>query len=746
MTQTIQLEIRGMSCASCVRAVESSLLASPGVASAVVNLAAHSARVQFDPAATDGVKLIAVINSSGYEASLPPSGVAHEHHENAARIEARELAFLRRRLVLSAILALPVAIVGMSHVLPAGIAHTLMFHGHAWMQMLLSGLVVFWGGARIHRHTLAALKHCRADMNTLISTGTLAAYVYSVTATVIPGFFSTAGQPADLYYEVAALVTVLILMGRYLEEGAKGRASSAIRRLVGLQAKSARLIREGRETEVPIDQLLRGDIVAVRPGEKFPVDGEIITGSAAIDESMLTGEPLPLDKQSGDSVYAATINTNGALTVRVSKSAAETVLQDIIRAVQEAQGSKAPVQRLADTISSYFVPVVIAIAAVTFLAWFMASSPETRLPSALIHAVAVLVVACPCALGLATPTAVMVAAGRSAEHGVLFRNAAALEAAARITTVAFDKTGTLTLGKPTLNSLAPLPSFDEATLLTLAASAETGSEHPAGKAIVAGATSRGLSVPQASFESMAGLGVSALVSGQRVLAGRVDWLSARGVDTAALLPLADGLSARGMSVVAIAVDGWSAGVIGISDQIKPGCGEALSQLAALGVGAVMLTGDNEQAARKIAVTVGLTEVHASLKPKEKAEVIKRLQASGKRVMMVGDGINDAPALAQADLGIAMGAGTDIAIETAQATLVRSDLRALVAALRLARASKRVMFQNLFFAFAYNVVLIPLAAGAFEPALGWRLSPIWASLAMALSSVTVVSNSLRLRRA
>lgn len=748
MAQTQTIAIHGMSCASCVRAIEGTLLSHPGVTGAAVNLATHSAQVTYDESRTKVGAIVDLINRTGYHAELPSGRPgSHEHHDHAAMLEANALARLRLRLIASAALALPVAVIGMSHLLPAGLHRMLMFNGHQWLELALSSVVVFWGGAAIHAATWAALRHGRADMNTLISTGTLAAYLYSLAAVSAPGFFASAGKAPDLYFEVAALVVVLILIGRFMEERAKGQAGRAISRLMSLQARTARRLQDGIESEVSIDTLAVGDIVLVRPGEKLPLDGVILDGSAAIDESMLTGEPLPVEKGPGDTVIGATVNTNGALKVRVAKAAGETVLQGIIRAVAEAQGSKAPVQRLADEVSAWFVPTVILIALATFAAWFALGPAEARVQLGLIHAVAVLLVACPCALGLATPAAVMVAAGRAAEHGLLFRNAAAIEIAARVDTVAFDKTGTLTEGRPRLLSTITAAGIEAGAALRLAASAEQHSEHPLARALVAAAAQSGLSLSEPSgFENLAGSGIRAELGGQRLQIGKAEWLKEEGIDVDELLAGQAAAVAPGSSFVALALDGQPAALFLLSDTLKPGAGQSLQALGALGLRVLMLTGDNAASAGAIAKQAGLHDFRAGLSPADKAAAIAELRAEGRKVAMAGDGINDAPALATADLGIAMGSGTDVALEAAQAALIRNDLQAVAAGLRLARATMAVIRQNLFFAFIYNVILIPLAAGALVSSLGISLSPVWASLAMAMSSVSVLSNSLRLRRA
>jgi len=635
----------------------------------------------------------------------------------------------------------------MAHLLPQAIASVLHFPGSRYVELALTVPVLFWAGWQFHLGAWKQLRHRSADMNTLISVGTLAAFIYSVAATFVPGYFSSAGHEAGVYYEVAALVVALILIGRYLEHRAKGRASAAIRRLLELQANSARVLRDGEEQEIPLDEVVTGDVLVVKPGEKVPVDGEVLAGSSALDESMLTGESVPVDKQPGDTVYGATLNTTGSFRYRATKIGSDTLLAGIIRLVEEAQSRKAPVQRLADLIASYFVPAVIGIAVLTFIVWFIAGDPQTRLASALISAVAVLVIACPCALGLATPTAIMVGTGKGAERGILIRGGEALESAVGITAVIMDKTGTITEGKPRLSEVAVLDGFSQLDLLSLAASVERSSEHPLAQAVVEGASERGVKLLDSSdFNSQTGKGVSAQVGGKQVAVARLDWLEHEGIDTREIAQVHDGFAAQGATALCVAVDGKAAGVIAVADKIKETSKEAVQRLHAMGIRLVMLTGDNQAVAEHIAGQAGIDEVIAEVYPEDKVAQVRRLQDDGYRVAMVGDGINDAPALAQANLGIAMGSGTDVAIEAAGITLIKSDLRDVPAALRLAKATMHTIRQNLFFAFIYNILGIPLAAGVLYPLTGWLLSPVIAGAAMALSSVSVVSNSLRLKGA
>jgi Cu+-exporting ATPase len=600
-----------------------------------------------------------------------------------------------------------------------------------------------------------AAKHRAADMNTLVAIGTFSAYAYSLAATVAPNLFhhvtsthSGHGGMADasmthVYYEVAAIVVTLILMGRLLEAGARARTGGAIRALMGLQPKTARVERDGREQDIAIEEVIVGDIVLVRPGEKVPVDGEVVDGHSTVDESMLTGEPLPVTKQTGDTVIGATLNKTGAFRMRATKVGSDTVLQQIVRLVQEAQGSKAPIQKLADRISGVFVPLVLCVAIATFMVWFIAAPVENRLTMALLTFVSVLIIACPCALGLATPTAIMVGTGRGAQSGVLIKGGEALELAHKLTTIVLDKTGTITQGKPVVTDVLPQSSWTEDELLRFAASAERGSEHPLGEAIVASAQERGLALSQPqSFNAIAGHGIQANVDGRSVLMGNMKLLRDHNKtpNETAAQQLADG----GKTAMFVAVDDAFAGIIAVADKAKEGSRGAVERLHRMGLEVVMLTGDNRRTAEAMARQVGIDRVLAEVLPDGKTEEIKKLQAEGKTVAMVGDGINDAPALAQADVGIAMGSGTDVAMEAADITLVRGDLNGVVSSIALSRATVRNIKQNLFFAFVYNVLGIPLAAGVLYPFTGWLLSPIFASLAMAMSSVSVVTNALRLR--
>ncbi|MFD0508796.1 heavy metal translocating P-type ATPase [Streptomyces chiangmaiensis] len=611
-----------------------------------------------------------------------------------------------------------------------------------WLQLALITPVMFYTGWPIHVTGWLTLRHRAADMNSLITLGTSAAYGYSLLVTLAPGLLPK--DVREVYFEAVGVILTLILLGRLLEARAKAGTGEAIRALLGLQARTARVVRDGAETEIPVENVIVGDELVIRPGEKIPVDAEVLSGSSAVDESMVTGEPMPVTKHTGDTVIGATINGTGSLRVRAVKVGADTMLAQIIRLVQQAQASKAPIQRLADTVSAYFVPAVIAIAIGTFALWFTLG-PSPALTLALVSAVAVLIIACPCALGLATPLSVMVGTGKGAQAGILIRSAEALETAHKLDTVVLDKTGTVTAGKPVLTDVHPV-GFDETALLRLVAGAEADSEHPLAQAIVTGVRDRGVQPHAAtSFDSVTGKGVQATVSGHAVLVGTARLLGDVGIDTVTLTPVAAALSAEGKTPVLVAVDGRAVGVLAVADTVKEDSAAAIATLQRLGIDVVMLTGDNARTAAAIAAQVGIARVLAEVLPEHKADEIRRLQAEGRTVGMVGDGINDAPALAAADVGLAIGTGTDVAIEAADITLISGSLGGVVTAIRLSRATMRNIRQNLFFALVYNAVGVPLAAGALYPLWGIRLSPIIAAAAMALSSLSVVTNASRLRR-
>ena len=724
-----RLIVEGMTCAACVARVERALTRTPGVLAAAVNLAAGTARVDYLPGSVTPQQLAEVVRSAGYGAQ-----VAGEQGPDAERqARQREIAGLRRRFILAAALSLPLLLAMVGHVVHAGGPIWALLH-NGWFQWALATPVQFGPGWMFYRDAYHSLRGRSANMSVLVAVGTTAAYLYSAAAVLWGRRLGIEG----LYFETSAVLITLILLGKLLEALAKGRTSEAIRRLLDLQPPTARVLRGGREVEIPAAAVAVGDVVIVRPGERIPVDGVVIEGRSTVDESMLTGESLPVEKNPGDQVVGASINRHGTLKFRATRVGRDTTLARIARLVEEAQGSKAPIQRLADVISGYFVPAVLAAAALTFVGWYAATGDLTR---SLLTMTAVLVIACPCALGLATPTAIMVGTGKGAEHGILFRGGEHLERAQHLTTVVFDKTGTLTRGEPRLTDVIAAGDTPAAQLLELAAAAERPSEHPLAQAVVAGARERGIEPPEPRhFEAVPGHGVVAEVAGRRVLVGNRRHFQAAGIDPAPLLPALEGLEQQGKTAVLVAVDGRPAGVLAVADTVKPTSAEAVAALRAMGLRVMMLTGDNRRTARAIARQVGIdpADVEAEVLPGDKAAFIQRLREAGQVVAMVGDGINDAPALAAADLGIAMGTGTDVAVEAGDVTLMSGDPRGVVGAVRLGRMTVRKIKQNLFWALVYNTLGIPLAA------LGY-LSPILAGAAMALSSVSVVSNATLLKR-
>ena len=741
-SERIDLPVTGMTCAACAARIERSLAKAEGVEEASVNLATERAMVRFDPALTGVDRIVETIRSAGYDAivPVPDASPAATDDEHATR-RREEYEKLRLKFVIAAALALPVLIIAMSH----GRIAALDSAAARWLQLVLTTPVVFYCGAQFYRGAWAALRHRAADMNTLIALGTGSAYVYSLVA-LMSGMRDSMGMALPLYFEAAAVIIALILLGRMLEARAKGRTSEAIKRLIGLQAKTATVIRSGREVDLPIDSVVPGDIIVVRPGERIPVDGVVRDGDSSIDESMLTGESLPVDKTVGDTVFGGTINRTGSFQFEATKVGKETMLARIVDMVEKAQGSKAPIARLADVVSGIFTPVVLCIAIATFAAWFVFAPVDTRFTMALVNFVSVLIIACPCALGLATPTAIMVGTGLGAEHGILVRSGESLETAHRISTVVLDKTGTITHGEPRVIEVKEAGRTGD-SILALAAAAESGSEHPIAKAIVRAARDRGLQLSAATkFSALPGQGMQAKVDGHDIVIGNAALLSQRGVSIEAIGPMLDTIAERGETPVIVSIDNSIAGVIAVADHVREESRDAVAQLKRMGIRVVMLTGDNERTAAAVAKEVGIDTVRANVLPADKAAEVKRLRGEGQVVAMVGDGINDAPALAEADVGIAIGTGTDVAIEASDMTLLRGDLRRVVTAIGLSRATMRTVKQNLFWAFVYNVIGIPVAAGILYPATGWLLSPVLASAAMSLSSVSVLTNSLRLRRA
>ncbi len=733
------LEVTGMTCASCSARVERTLRKLPGVQSANVNLATEKATVAFDPAVIGLADFRRAIEDVGYGIAQQEARVAEgDTHAEATR---REIAAVRNKTAFA--LALGVLIFVGSF--PEWFPWAPDFLNDRYLLWALATPVQFWSGWQFYRGAWAVARHFSTNMSTLIAVGTSAAYFYSIAAILAPGFFMSTGQMPELYFDTAAIIIGLILLGKYLEARAKGQTSEAIKKLMGMQAKTARVLRDGQEVDVPIEAVRIDDVVLVRPGEKVPVDGVVLDGRSAIDESMITGESIPVEKGPGDAVIGATINKTGSFKFRTTKVGKDTVLAQIIKLVEEAQGSKAPIQRLADVISSYFVPAVIGIATVTFVVWWL-FGPEPSFTHGLLNFVAVLIIACPCALGLATPTAIMVGTGKGAENGVLIRSGEALETAHKIRAIILDKTGTLTRGRPVVTDLVPADGATPEHLLALAASAERGSEHPLGEAIVSAAKEKALALFEPrEFAAIPGHGIEATVDGKRLVLGNQKLMSDRGYSLDGLAEQSVDLSNQGKTPMFVALDGKVAGIVAVADTIKPGSREAVAELHKMGIEVAMLTGDNKRTAHAIAAQLGIDRVLAEVLPEQKAEEVKKLQAEGKVVAMVGDGINDAPALAQADVGIAIGTGTDVAMEAADITLMSGDVRGVVTAIQLSRRTMRTIRENLFWAFFYNVSLIPLAAGLFYPFFGILLNPIFAGVAMATSSVSVVTNSLRLRR-
>ncbi len=740
-TVRVTIPVGGMTCAACQASVQRALSREPGVLDASVNLMTESAAVTFDPSVTTPTTLVGAIQRTGYEAELPvPDREMIAEQDARDRAQAKEYAALKRKAIVSGIIgALAMAIsMPMMHAPPGPLA---------WALLAVTVFVMAWAGRHFYVRGWMGLRRRSPDMNTLIAIGTGAAFVYSAVATVAPQLFVRHGLQPDVYFEAVIIIIALILTGNTLEARAKRSTASALRALAGLQPRSARLERGGSDVDVPVEQVQSGDIVLVRPGERIPVDGEIISGASAVDESMLTGEWMAVAKAPGDRVTGGTINSSGAFRYRATTVGADSVLARIVRVMRDAQASRAPVQALADRISAIFVPTVLAISAITFIVWLVVGG-EASLAQALAASVSVLIIACPCAMGLAVPTAVMVATGRGAQIGVLIKGGEALQRAGEVTLVALDKTGTVTEGRPTVTDIIPVvtgavPDADE--LLRLAASLESVSEHPLAEAIVRHGKNRGVVVePPQAFTTIPGRGVRATVGARSVALGNEPFMRELGVDIGPLAATLGLVAAGGKTPVLVAVDGAAAGLLAIADPLRPTAAETVRALRARGLEVALLTGDHEQTARAIAREAGIDRVVAGVSPEGKVAEIQRLRASGHVVAMVGDGINDAPALASADVGMAIGTGTDVAIEAADVALMRGDPRGVVDAIDLSRRTMRTMRQNLFWAFVYNVIGIPVAAGVLYPAFGILLNPVFASAAMAFSSVSVVTNSLRLR--
>ncbi|MBD2354741.1 copper-translocating P-type ATPase [Tolypothrix sp. FACHB-123] len=740
------LKLRGMSCASCAKSVEDAIRSVPGVNECSVNFGAEQATVDYDPKTTDLQAIQDAVDAAGYAAyPLQAQNLLAGDDDEEKRYRLQESRELQRKVTIGGVISIVLVIGSLPMMTGLNLPFIPMWLHNPWLQLILTTPVQFWCGYSFYINTWKALKRHAATMDTLIALGTSAAYFYSLFATLVPGFFIAQGLMPDVYYETAAIVITLILLGRLFENRAKGQTSEAIRKLIGLQAKTARLIRNGKEIDVPIEQVAIGDVVLVRPGEKIPVDGEVVAGTSTVDEAMVTGESVPVKKQAGDEVIGATINKTGSFQFRATRVGKDTVLAQIVQLVQQAQGSKAPIQRLADQVTGWFVPAVIAIAIFTFIIWYNIMGNVTL---ALITTVGVLIIACPCALGLATPTSVMVGTGKGAENGILIKGAESLELAHQIQTIVLDKTGTITQGKPTVTDFLTVngtANGNEIKLIQLAASLERNSEHPLAEAVVRYAQSQEVPLTEVrDFEAISGSGVQGNISHRLVQIGTQRWMEELAINTQALQQDKERLEYLGKTAVWLAVDGEIQGLMGIADAIKPTSTQAIKALQKLGLEVVMLTGDNRRTAESIAREVGIKRVLAEVRPDQKAATVQAIQAEGKIVAMVGDGINDAPALAQADVGIAIGTGTDIAIAASDITLISGDLQGIVTAIQLSRATIRNIRQNLFFAFIYNVAGIPIAAGILFPFFGWLLNPIIAGAAMAFSSVSVVTNALRLR--
>jgi Cu+-exporting ATPase len=760
--ERVSLPVQGMSCASCVNKVQTALQHVPGVVQANVNFATEKATVDYIPAQASVRDLVKAVDDVGYKLVEVKEGELVDTEKQAREAEFRKL---KRKFVTGLVLLVPLFILAywdklaalpFLHQVSQALATYWNQTGLAQfvgpgkkanfiLQFIVQTPIQFWVGWQFYRGAWAAAKHKTSDMNTLIAVGTSAAYLYSVLVIFYPALFAAKGLAAAVYFDTAGAIVVLILLGRLLEARARGQTSEAIKKLIGLQAKTAMVVRDGQEVEVPVEEVEIDDTVLVRPGEKIPVDGTVVEGHSAVDESMVTGESIPIEKQEGDEVIGATINKTGTFKFKATKVGKDTMLAQIIKMVEEAQGSKPPIARLADVIASYFVPAVIGIAVVTFVIWYV-FGPAPALTYAVLNFVAVMIIACPCALGLATPTSIMVGTGKGAESGVLIRGGEALETAHKMDTVVLDKTGTITRGEPSVTDVSAGQGFSEDEILGLAASAERGSEHPLGEAIVNKAREKELElVSPEEFDAIPGHGIQAAIGGKRVLLGNIKLMHDKSISMDGLEETAASLSAEGKTPMFVAADGKAAGVIAVADTLKENSKAAIAALHHLGLEVAMLTGDNRRTAEAIAGQIGIDRVLAEVLPEQKAAEVKKLQAEGKRVGMVGDGINDAPALVQADVGIAIGTGTDVAIESSDITLISGDLGGVVTAIALSKATIRNIKQNLFWAFAYNTILIPVAAGVLFPPFGILLNPIFAAAAMAISSVTVVSNALRLRR-
>ncbi len=730
--------IKGMHCASCVTLLEDSLNKVDGVLKATVNLATEKATVLYDSQKVTDHHLASAVSNVGYQALISDE---EKHNIDEQAEKKKELRDLKIKVIVSLFLGMLIlwgSFPGLMNTSPKILQNF-------FVQLLLAAPVQFWAGFSFYRATILALKHRTANMDTLVAIGTTVAFGYSAFVTLLPQLVIKIGIEPMPYFDTSTIIIGLILLGRYFEARAKAGTSEAIKKLIGMQAKTARIIKDGKEQDILIDQVQIGETIRVRPGEKIPVDGIIIEGESSIDESMITGESIPVDKSSGDNVVGATINKNGTFTFKATKIGQETMLAQIIKLVQEAQGSKAPIQRIADLISSYFVPIVLMLAIATFVIWYDFGLQPT-LTFALLNTVAVLIIACPCAMGLATPTAIMVGTGKGAEHGILIKDAESLETAHKINTIIFDKTGTLTKGQPEVTDVIAVNSISKDELLKLAGSIEKGSEHSLAEAIVKAAESRQFVLSKVQkFQAIPGHGVEGIVDGKRIIFGNKRFMNKESINIDSASNEISAMENNGKTVMMLAVEGKLSGLVAVADIIKESAREGLSALQKLGIEVVMITGDNQRTASAIGKSLGIKRILAEVLPDQKEAEVRKIQAEGKVVAMVGDGINDAPALAAADVGIAMGSGTDVAIEAADITLINKDLKSVAAAIVLSKKTMKTIRLNLFWAFGYNVILIPVAMGALYPFFHLLLNPIFASVAMATSSVSVVSNSLLLKR-
>ncbi|MBD2082143.1 heavy metal translocating P-type ATPase [Leptolyngbya sp. FACHB-17] len=743
--ETTTLKLHGMSCAACAKNIEGAIRSLEGVKECNVNFGAEQATISFDSHKTTVADIQQAVDAAGYSAQPMQEDVLASEDDIERQERQTQHHKLQRKVWTAGTIAAALVIGSLPMMTGLSIPLIPMWLHHPLLQLVLTTPVLFWCGASFFVNAWKALKRHTATMDTLVAIGTGSAYLYSLFPTFFPQWFTAQGLNPDVYFEATTVIIALLLLGRLLENRARGQTSEAIRKLIGLQARTARVIRQGREIDLPIAEVVVGDVILVRPGEKIPVDGEILEGRSAIDEAMVTGESLPVTKQVGDEVIGATLNKTGSFKFRATRVGKDTFLAQIVKLVQQAQGSKAPIQRLADQVTGWFVPAVIAIAIATFILWYNVMGNVTM---ALITTVGVLIIACPCALGLATPTSIMVGTGKGAENGILIKGAESLELAHKLQTIVLDKTGTITQGKPTVTDYVTVQGtadHNELNLLRLAASIERNSEHPLAEAVVHYAQAQGVELTNSQeFEAIAGSGVQGYISDQLVQIGTHRWLSELNIDTGTLKQQWDQLESLGKTVIWIAVNGKASAIMAIADAVKPSSVAAVRALQKLGLEVVMLTGDNRRTADVIAREVNIKRVFAEVRPEQKAAIVEALQREGKIVAMVGDGINDAPALAQADVGMAIGTGTDVAIAASDITLISGDLQGIVTAIQLSHATIRNIRQNLFFAFIYNVAGIPIAAGILYPIFGWLLSPIIAGAAMAFSSVSVVTNALRLR--